>query len=91
MAAKDSGVKSWGCGNKFGTLSVNLRGSGNSFAPGDWNPNLPDPYHNAKWHSNVRYFRWVSDHQNNFNGGGQWRMVANDTYSSAVPGCSDMG
>lgn len=90
-AHKDSGVQSWGCGMKFGKLTINLRGSANTAAPGDWNPDLPGNHHHLQWQESVKYFRVVHDHQNEGPGGGRWRVGANDTYSYATPSCSSIG
>lgn len=88
---KDSGVQSRACGNQIGYLTVNLKGSGNTWGPGDWNP-ASIPNHVSMWHGETSYFRVVTDWQSvGGHGGGSWRAVANDTYSYATAHCSSIG
>lgn len=84
-AVKDIGVKSQTCsGGYFGKLSVYQRGSGNMFAPGN-DDSAP------KWHSSSSTYRWIYDSESTGTGGGSWRVVANDTYMTSTPGCSNFG
>lgn len=85
QATKDSGVHSYGCGSNYGKLSIYQRGSGNSWAPGDWGPGY------SQWNGNSSSYRWVYDLQDGGYGGGTWRVAANDTYSTVTPGCSAFG
>ena len=84
-AAKDSGVQSHSCsGGYFGKLSVYQRGSGNMFAPGNYDTA-------PKWHGSSSTYRWIYDSESTGTGGGSWPVVANDTYTTATPGCSNFG
>ena len=86
-AYKDSGVGNRACSG-FGKLTAYQSGSGNSWAPGDWDTH-------PQWNPPSTAFRTITDYQyvSNANpgGGGNWRIVANDTYTNLVAGCSAMG
>lgn len=83
-AYKDSSVQMKACGTQFGKLSIYQKGSGNSWAPGDW-----DNF--SMWHPTSSTYRWVYDYQSSGTGGGGWRNVANDNYTSISAGCSVYG
>lgn len=81
FAYKDSGVSSHACGSQYGLLKVHQKGSGNSWAPGDWS-GYPE------WHGTSSYYRWVNDYQDVGYGGGYWRVATNGNYDSLVSTCS---
>lgn len=83
-AYEDSGVGNRGCPGNWGTLSIYQKGSGNSFAPGDYS-------HAAQWNGATTYYRWISDYQTSGTGGGYWRNVTNGDYTSLSTGCSNVG
>lgn len=83
-AIRDSGVGVRSCPGQWGSLEVYQRGSGNSWAPGDWSTS-------PQWNSHSATYRWIYDHQNAGSGGGQWRVYANDTYGALSTGCRPFG
>lgn len=83
-AAQDSGVGSRGCPGNWGKLSVYQKGSGNSFAPGDYS-------HSAQWNGVTTYYRWINDFQTSGTGGGYWRNATNGDYTSLSTSCSNFG
>lgn len=68
-------------------LEVYQRGSGNSWAPGDWTASGGSP----EWHGDTSYYRWLYDYQNSGYGGGQYRNVTNGDYLTLTPTCSAAG
>jgi hypothetical protein len=87
MAYKDSGVGTRASGSSWGKLQAYQRGSGNSWAPGDWR----DGYTYSQWNGESVGYRWIYDSQNAGYGGGSWRVVASDTYSSLSTSCTSVG
>lgn len=84
FAIRDSGVGNRGCPGGFGRLTVTMKGSGNTWAPGDWTE-FPE------WQPDVRYFRVVTDIQSGGSGGGNFRVYANDTYKALSTSCTKVG
>lgn len=79
-AVRDSGVQSKGCsGTTFGGVSAYMRGSGNLWAPGDWD-------HRPAWRDSGSVYRTQSSRSTSA-GGGYWRVYVNDWYSSVSTGC----
>jgi len=79
-AVRDSGVQTRSCsGTTFGGVSTYMRGSGNLWAPGDWD-------HRPAWRDSGSVYKTQSSRSNR-TGGGSWRVYANDTYSSVSTGC----
>ena len=88
FAYQDSGVGSRGCPGKYGLLEVYQEGSGNSWAPGDWNSVTGG---SPQWNGDTNYYRWLYDYQDNGYGGGSYRNVANADYLTLTPTCSAAG
>jgi hypothetical protein len=79
-AVRDSGVQLKGCsGTTFGQVTAYMRGSGNLWAPGDWD-------HRPAWRDSGNTFKNQSSRSTS-TGGGYWRVYVNDTYNSVSTGC----
>lgn len=86
-AFEDSGVQVRGCPGQFGKLSAFQKGSGNSWAPGDWTGGFV----NGQWSGTSTTYRWIYDSQNTGTGGGQWRNATNGDYTTLSASCSAFG
>ena len=83
-AYEDSGIGNRGCLGTWGKLTVVQKGSGNSFAPGDYS-------HAAQWNGDSSVYRTIIDLQSSGTGGGSWRNVTNGDYTSLSTSCSNFG
>lgn len=83
FAYSDSGVHSKAC-PKWGRLDVYQKGSGNTWAPGDWSTS-------PQWNPTSTSYRWITDIQSSGTGGGNWRASTNGDITTATPSCSNVG
>ena len=83
-ALMDSGVKYKGCGsNQSGYITLNLRGTANTWGPGDWD-RFPT------WRDTSGWWRPLIDGGGGYQGG-NYRVYANDAYNSLAAHCSTTG
>jgi hypothetical protein len=82
-AAADSGIRHHPCpNNNTGVITLQLRGTGNTWGPGDWQTGGGYP----EWQNTGGVYRTITD-GGRMTGGGYYRVVANDTYRNLVPSC----
>lgn len=87
LALKDSGVQYKPCpNNNTGIVSMEFRGTGNTWGPGDWSSGVNYPM----WRDTGGAYRAISD-AGRTQGGGYWRIYANDTYRNLGTSCRVTG
>lgn len=83
-AEEVSGIGYKACPGGWGKLTAWQKGSGNSWAPGDYSAY-------PLRHGDTSYYRTIVDYQSPGSQGGSWRVATNGDYTTITPSCTNFG